>query len=113
MQPYFLPYAGYFRLFAAADEVVLLDTVQFPREGYVHRNRFRTAAGDLAWLTLPLAYRPLETQIRHIAFADEADRRLEAGLSAFPAFAERGVADAAVRRELRRLGADPMDLIVA
>ena len=29
MQPYFMPYAGYFRLFAAADLFVALDCVQF------------------------------------------------------------------------------------
>jgi hypothetical protein len=33
MQPYFMPYAGYFRLFAAADVFVLFDCVQFPRRG--------------------------------------------------------------------------------
>ena len=37
MQPYFMPYAGYFRLFAAADVFVLFDCVQFPRRGWVHR----------------------------------------------------------------------------
>ena len=31
MQPYFVPYAGYFRLFAVADVVVMFDCVQFPR----------------------------------------------------------------------------------
>jgi hypothetical protein len=39
MQPYFVPYAGYFRLFAASDLFVIYDCVQFPRRGWVHRNR--------------------------------------------------------------------------
>jgi hypothetical protein len=55
MQPYFLPFAGYFRLFAASDVFVLLDDVQFPRRGWVHRNRLHNRVGDLAWLTLPLS----------------------------------------------------------
>jgi hypothetical protein len=40
MQPYFMPYAGYFRLFCAADVFVMFDCVQFRRRGWVHRNRF-------------------------------------------------------------------------
>jgi hypothetical protein len=39
MQPYFIPYAGYFRLFAASDLFVIYDCVQFPRRGWVQRNR--------------------------------------------------------------------------
>jgi hypothetical protein len=48
MQPYFLPYPGYFRLFAAADQVALFDCVQFPRRGWVHRSRRRCRLADLA-----------------------------------------------------------------
>ena len=54
MQPYFVPYAGYFRLFAAADVFVAYDCVQFPRRGWVHRNRLPTATGMSDWLTLPV-----------------------------------------------------------
>ena len=54
MQPYFYPYAGYFRLFARADLFVVYDCVQFPRRGWVHRNRLTGADGQLQWLTLLL-----------------------------------------------------------
>ena len=54
MQPYFIPYAGYFRLFAASDLFVIYDCVQFPRRGWVHRNRLLDRSGKLRWLTLPL-----------------------------------------------------------
>ena len=37
MQPYYYPYAGYFRLFAASDAFVFLDSVQWNRRGRVHR----------------------------------------------------------------------------
>lgn len=37
MQPYYYPYAGYFRLFVAADLFVILDDVQLNRRGRVHR----------------------------------------------------------------------------
>lgn len=39
MQPYFLPYIGYFQLMAAADKFVLLDDVSFIRRGWINRNR--------------------------------------------------------------------------
>ncbi|WP_052753804.1 WbqC family protein [Afipia massiliensis] len=54
MQPYFFPYNGYFRLFSAADMFVVLDCVQFPRRGYVHRNQLSDSQDNPQWLTLPL-----------------------------------------------------------
>jgi len=55
---------------------VLFDCVQFPRRGWVHRNRFATAAGHLDWLTLPLLKCPRETRIDELAFAPDAGLRL-------------------------------------
>ena len=72
MQPYFLPYAGYFRLFAATDLFVIYDCVQFPRRGWVHRNRLVDASGKERWLTLPLAKVPQRTLIRDLCFASDA-----------------------------------------
>jgi hypothetical protein len=80
MQPYFFPYAGYFRLFAAVDTFVIFDDVQFPRRGRVHRCQIPGPRGGLEWLTLPLARQPLDTMISELAFAagarDVFDRRL-------------------------------------
>ena len=45
MQPCFVPYAGYVRLFAASDLLVVFDCVPFPRRGWVHRNRLPNARG--------------------------------------------------------------------
>jgi hypothetical protein len=84
MQPYFLPYPGYFRLFAAADQVALFDCVQFPRRGWVHRNRLPDAAGDAVWLTLPLQRAPVDTPIRSLRFADDAAARLRVLSRRFP-----------------------------
>ncbi|HEV3147205.1 MAG TPA: WbqC family protein [Chthoniobacterales bacterium] len=39
MQPYFLPYIGYFQLMAAADRFVVYDDVNFIRRGWINRNR--------------------------------------------------------------------------
>src|SRR6185436_14958299 len=72
MQPYFIPYAGYFRLFAASDLFVIYDCVQFPRRGWVHRNRLPDASGAQRWLTLPLESAPQNTLIRDLRFASDA-----------------------------------------
>ena len=39
MQPYFLPYLGYFQLIAAADVFVFYDDVHFIKKGWLRRNR--------------------------------------------------------------------------
>ena len=39
MQPYFLPYIGYFQLMAAVDKFVLFDDVNFIKRGWINRNR--------------------------------------------------------------------------
>jgi hypothetical protein len=39
MQPYFLPYLGYWQLLGAVDLFVLLDDVNFITRGYINRNR--------------------------------------------------------------------------
>ena len=40
MQPYFLPYIGYFQLINAVDKYVIYDDVQYIVGGYINRNNF-------------------------------------------------------------------------
>ncbi|OOG88423.1 hypothetical protein B0E42_04915 [Pseudomonas sp. A25(2017)] len=40
MQPYLLPYLGYFQLIAAVDCFVIYDNVQFIKNGWIERNRY-------------------------------------------------------------------------
>ncbi len=87
IQPYFYPYAGYFRLFAAADVVVMFDCVQFPRRGWVHRNRFELATGELDWLTLPLVKAERDVRIDELRFSPDARGRLENAILRFPVLA--------------------------
>lgn len=54
MQPYFLPYLGYFQLIAASDCFVLYDTAQFIKNGWIERNRY-LLDGEARWFGLPLA----------------------------------------------------------
>jgi hypothetical protein len=76
MQPYFFPYAGYFSLIHAVDHFVMFDCVQFPRRGWVHRNRVLGPGGAEEWLTLPLSRQPREVTIRDLSFAADAEARL-------------------------------------
>ena len=67
MQPYFFPYLGYFRLFASVDLFVIYDCVQFPRRGWVHRNRVLFDS-RLEWITLPIQKSPQSTKIYQLQF---------------------------------------------
>jgi hypothetical protein len=84
MQPYFFPYLGYFRLFAVADEFVILDTAQFRRGGRIHRSEVPGPNGVMEWLTLPLARQPLATPIRELAFAPRARESFDKRLARLP-----------------------------
>jgi hypothetical protein len=46
MQPYFLPYIGYFQLIAAVDVFVIYDNIQFSKKGWIHRNRMLSNGKD-------------------------------------------------------------------
>jgi hypothetical protein len=39
MQPYFLPYIGYFQLIATVDKFVVYDNIQYTKKGWINRNR--------------------------------------------------------------------------
>lgn len=109
MQPYFLPYPGYFRLLAAADCFVILDCVQFNRRGRVHRAQLPGPGGAVEWLTLPLARQPREVPIRELAFAQGARATLDARLRRAPGLA---VADGTVAERLRAWLRAPLDGVV-
>ncbi len=40
MQPYFLPYIGYWQLIAAVDAFVVYDNIKYTKKGWINRNRF-------------------------------------------------------------------------
>ena len=39
MQPYFLPYIGYYQLIAAVDVFVVYDNIKYTKKGWINRNR--------------------------------------------------------------------------
>ena len=55
MQPYFLPYIGYFQLIAACDLFVVYDNIKYTKKGWINRNRMLRNGTD-AMFSLPLLH---------------------------------------------------------
>ena len=53
MQPYFLPYIGYFQLINAVDEFILYDNIEYTKKGSINRNRLLNN-GLISFFTIPL-----------------------------------------------------------
>lgn len=111
MQPYFAPYAGYFRLFTASDLFVIYDCVQFPRRGWVHRNQLHDRNGQPRWLTLPLAKAPQEVAIKDLRFADDAPALWDERLRPFALTPTDASAFGPIGAALTDLSGSPVDHI--
>jgi hypothetical protein len=68
-QPTYLPWLGYFEQIARADVFVFLDIVQFEHRSWQNRNRLKTVAGDVFWLSVPVTDLPLDTPIKDVTIA--------------------------------------------
>jgi hypothetical protein len=68
MQPYFLPYIGYFMLIRAVDHFVVFDDVQYIARGWINRNFVLHRGGPQAF-TLPVQKAPRETLIKDMRLA--------------------------------------------
>ncbi len=53
MQPYFLPYIGYFQLINVVDKFVVYDNIKYTKKGWINRNRILVNGRD-EYITLPL-----------------------------------------------------------
>ncbi len=53
MQPYFLPYIGYFQLIAAVDLFIVYDNIKYTKKGWINRNRMLQNGKDVMF-SLPL-----------------------------------------------------------
>lgn len=53
MQPYFLPYIGYWQLINAVDTFVVYDNIQYTKKGWFNRNRYLQNNKDV-FFTIPL-----------------------------------------------------------
>jgi hypothetical protein len=66
MQPYFLPYLGYFDLIRQTDLWIVFDTAQHIRRGWVHRNRIHKRPQGWSYIAVPVHHAPIETAIHRI-----------------------------------------------
>jgi hypothetical protein len=53
MQPYFMPYIGYFQLINAVDKFVIYDNIKYTKKGWINRNRILVNGKD-QYISLPL-----------------------------------------------------------
>jgi hypothetical protein len=70
MQPYILPYVGYFQAMKAVDQYVIYDDVQFVKGGWINRNHI-LLGGRRQRFTLPLAGASPNKLINQIEFKGE------------------------------------------
>lgn len=77
MQPYFLPYIGYWQLLGAVDAFVVYDNIQYTKKGWINRNRFLQNGHDELF-TIPLRKDSeyLDVIQRHVAADFKRDKLL-------------------------------------
>ena len=73
MQPYFLPYIGYWQLIGAADAFVVYDNIKYTKKGWINRNRFLLNAKE-ALFSLPLRKGSDFLDVNQRYLADSFDR---------------------------------------
>lgn len=74
MQPYFMPYLGYFSLIKHTDRFILFDTVQFIRHGWIERNRILKQDGTWQYFQVPIV-KPdgRDTKIKDVRINNDTD----------------------------------------
>ena len=73
MQPYFVPYIGYWQLIGAADAFVIYDNIKYTKKGWISRNRF-LLNGKEALFSLPLRKDSDFLDVNKRYLADSFDR---------------------------------------
>jgi hypothetical protein len=81
MQPYCLPYIGYFQLVNAVDKFIFYDDVNFIKQGWINRNRILNNGGALLF-SIPVekvsSFRKInETKINTTAFGTWSQKFLK------------------------------------
>jgi hypothetical protein len=73
MQPYFMPYIGYWQLISAVDAFVLYDNIKYTKKGWINRNRFLMNGAE-AGFSLPLRKDSDFLDVNQRFLADSFDR---------------------------------------
>lgn len=70
MQPYFLPYIGYWQLMNTVDRYVIYDDVNYIKRGWINRNRI-LINGKPSYLTIPLHDASQNKKINELKIAQD------------------------------------------
>ena len=54
MQPYFLPYLGYWQLMSLVDEWIIFDGIDYRKKNWINRNRISRSTGGFLWINIPV-----------------------------------------------------------
>ena len=73
MQPYFLPYIGYWQLIGAVDTFVIYNNIKYTKKGWINRNRFLLNDKE-ALFSLPLRKGSDFLDVNQRYLADSFDR---------------------------------------
>jgi hypothetical protein len=73
MQPYFLPYIGYFQLIGAVDTFIVYDNIKYTKKGWINRNRYLRDGTD-EMFSLALRKDPDSLPISERALTSEFSR---------------------------------------
>lgn len=73
MQPYFMPYIGYYQLIAAVDLFIVYDNIKYTKKGWINRNRMLQNGRDVMF-TLPLRSGSDSLDVRERELAGDFDR---------------------------------------
>ena len=66
MQPYFMPYIGYFQAIAAADKYILYSNLNFIKKAWMNRNRLLARDGKIVLTTVPVCNKSSNTMIYNV-----------------------------------------------
>ncbi|MDM0030638.1 WbqC family protein [Variovorax sp. J22P271] len=73
MQPYFMPYIGYFQLIGAVDLFIVYDNIKYTKKGWINRNRMLQDGQDIVF-SLPLKGGSDALDVRDRSLAGDFDR---------------------------------------
>ena len=73
MQPYFLPYIGYFQAIYAVDKYILYSNVNFSKHSWINRNRVLMKNGNTIIVSAPLISQSSNTLIKSIKIFNDVD----------------------------------------
>lgn len=76
MQPYFLPYLGYWQLLHSVDEFIVYDNIEFTKKGWFNRNRILDGDRDRLF-TIPIKKDSDYLDVAERSLADDAAKENE------------------------------------